>query len=135
MMHKLKATLAAGLAAAVVLTSIGIGEAEARSRRDRNNAAAAAAMIGIVGTIAAIAAADSRRARYYDDGYYHRGHPYRGHVYRGHVYRDQPYRGSHAYQVQRQYRNNPAGYPVRNGLMPNNLPVGDDPLNPNPLGR
>lgn len=130
MMHKLKMALVAGLAAAVVLTSIGIGEADARSRRDRNNAAAAAAMIGIVGTIAAIAVADNRRDRYYDNGYRYRGQPYRGHVYRG-----RPYRGSDAYQVQRQYRNNPAGYPVRNGLMPNNLPVGDDPQNPDPYSR
>ncbi len=135
MMHKLKVTLAAGLAAAVVLTSIGIGEAEARSRQSRNNAAAAAAMIGIVGTIAAIAVADSRRDRYYDNGYRYRGQPYRGRVYNGQVYRGRPYRGSQAYQVPPQYRNDPAAYPIRNGLMPNNLPVGDDPRNPDPTKR
>ncbi|MDO9411568.1 MAG: hypothetical protein Q7T81_03200 [Pseudolabrys sp.] len=103
-MQKLKMALAAGLAAAVVVTSIGIDSAEARSRRDRNNAAAAAAVIGTVGAIAAIAAADSRRDRYYDDGYRYRG--YRGDGYRNRAYRSGAYYNSGP----RYYRHNPA-YP------------------------
>lgn len=101
MMQKLKATLAAGLAAAVVLTSIGIGEADARSRRQRNNdAAAAGLMLGFLGAAAAIAAADSRRDRYYDDGYRYRGDGYRSHDYRNHGYRSdrrRVYRGERGY--------------------------------------
>ena len=52
MIHKLKVTLAAGLAAVVVLTSIGVSEADARSRQQRNNAAAAGLMLGLLGTAA-----------------------------------------------------------------------------------
>ena len=94
MMQKLKVTLAAGLAAVVVLTSIGIGEAEARSRKQRNNdAAAAGLMLGVLGAAAALAATDSRRNRYYDDGYRYRGYPNQG--YRG--YRSNGYRGERGY--------------------------------------
>lgn len=99
MNRTLKMILAAGVAAAVVLTSIGVDSAEARSRRDRNNAAAAAAMIGTFGAIAAIAAADSRRDRYYDDGYRYRGYDrgYGGYGYRGRAYRSGVYDGSRRY--------------------------------------
>jgi hypothetical protein len=65
-MRNLKKYIAAALAAAVVLTSIGITSADARSRHhNRGNAAAAAAVIGLFGTVAALAAADSYRGRYY----------------------------------------------------------------------
>jgi hypothetical protein len=78
-MRNLKKSIAAALTAAVVLSSIGINSAEARSRHyHRGNAAAVGAVIGLFGTIAALAAADSYRDRYYD------GSPY-------------PYYGSYAY--------------------------------------
>lgn len=131
-MRNLKRSIAAALATAMVLSSIGIGSAEARSRHHhRGNAAAVGAMLGVFGTIAALAAADNYRDSYYDNGY---GYRYRGQAYRGYAYRGRPYRGSQ-FRVPPQYRNNPAAYPIRNGLMPNNLPVGNDPLNADPYGR
>ena len=70
-MRSLKGIIAAALATAVVLGSIGINPAEARPRHyHRGNAAAVGAVIGLFGTIAAIAAADSYRERYYNGGYY-----------------------------------------------------------------
>lgn len=94
MMLKLKTTLAAALAATVVLGSIGVDSADARSRHRRGDAAA----IGLIGTIAAIAAADSYRDRHYSDGYsgpYYRGYSgYSGHDRRGYAgqrYHDNSY--------------------------------------------
>ncbi len=70
-MRSLKGVIAAALATAVVIGSLGINSAEARPRHyHRGNAAAVGAVIGLFGTIAAIAAADSYRDRYYGGGYY-----------------------------------------------------------------
>jgi uncharacterized membrane protein YidH (DUF202 family) len=69
-MHTLKKAAIGALAAAVVISSIGVGSAEARSRHHhRGNAAAVGAVIGLFGVIAAAAAADSYRERYYDNRY------------------------------------------------------------------
>lgn len=70
-MPAFKSSLAAALAVVLLLSSIGFNEAEARSRRHhgRADAAAVAAAIGIFGTIAALAARDRYRDRYYYDGY------------------------------------------------------------------
>ena len=74
-MRSLKGVIAAALATAVVISSIGISSAEARTRHShRGNAAAVGAVIGLFGTIAAVAAAESYRDRYYGGGYY--GGPY-----------------------------------------------------------
>lgn len=76
-MRSLKGSIAAALAAAVVLSSISFNAAEARSRPyHRGNAAAVGAVIGLFGVIAAAAAADSYRDRYY--GGYYGGGPYYG---------------------------------------------------------
>lgn len=101
-MMKFKGTIAAALTAALVLGSIAISPAEARSRHhNRNNAAAAGAMIGLFGGLMAAAAADSHRNRYYyDDGY--RG--YRG--YSGPHYRG-GYRGEY---VNPSFRDNVSPY-------------------------
>jgi hypothetical protein len=70
-MRSLKGSIAAALAAAVVLTSISFNAAEARPRHyNRGNAAAVGAVVGLFGVIAAAAAADSYRDRYYDRPYY-----------------------------------------------------------------
>lgn len=89
-MHRLKLPAIATLTAIFALTSIGLGEAEARTRRDRNSAAATAAAVG---TIAAIAAAKSRRNRQYDSGYRYRGYRSNGYGYRndGYGYRSPRY--------------------------------------------
>jgi hypothetical protein len=78
-MPTLKSSIAAVLAAALLLSSIGFDSAEARSRRhhSRANAAAVAAVLGVFGTIAALAARDRYRDRYY---YYGPG-PYYGPPY------------------------------------------------------
>lgn len=76
-MRSLKGVITAALATAVVIGSVGINSAEARPRHyHRGNAAAVGAVIGLFGTIAAIAAADSYRERYYDGGYYGPGYGY-----------------------------------------------------------
>lgn len=72
-MRSLKGSIVAALAAAVVLSSISFNAAEARSRHHRGNAAAVGAVVGLFGTIAALAAADS-----YRDRYYYGGGPYYG---------------------------------------------------------
>jgi hypothetical protein len=73
---KLNGTMAAALTAALVLGSVAISPADARSRHhNRNNAVAAGAMIGLFGGLLAAAAADSHRHRYYDTPYYRPG-PY-----------------------------------------------------------
>lgn len=82
-MRSLKGVIAAALATAVVIGSLGINSAEARPRHyHRGNAAAVGAVIGLFGTIAAIAAADSYRDRYYGPYAYGPGYgyaPYYGH--------------------------------------------------------
>lgn len=66
----------AALAAALLFSSIGINSAEARHyHRGRGNAAVAGAVVGLFGTIAALAARDAYRDRYYGDPYYG-GSPY-----------------------------------------------------------
>ncbi len=76
-MHSLKKAVIGALAAAVVISSIGIGSAEARSRHHhRGNAAVVGAVIGLFGVIAATAAADSYRDRYYGRSYYYGPGPY-----------------------------------------------------------
>lgn len=80
MRKKFKSSVAAVLAAALVLSSISFESAQARSRHyhhSRANAAVAGAVIGLFGAIAAAAAADSYRHRYY--GYYDGG-PYYGYA-------------------------------------------------------
>ena len=74
-MLNLKKMTIAALVAAVVFSSIGIDSAEASSRHYRGNAAAVGAVIGLFGVIAAAAAADSYRDRYYGRPYYGYG-PY-----------------------------------------------------------
>ena len=65
-MRSLKSSIAAALAAAVVLSSISFNAAEARPRHyNRGNAAALGAVVGLFGVIAAAAAADSYRERNY----------------------------------------------------------------------
>ncbi len=66
-MRQIKGSIAAVLAVALLLSSVGLNSAEARSRHhhSRANAAAVAAVIGIFGTIAALAAEDRYRDRYY----------------------------------------------------------------------
>jgi hypothetical protein len=77
-MRSLKGSIAAALAAAVVLSSISFNAAEARPRHyNRGNAAAVGAVVGLFGVIAAAAAADSYRDNYYGGGYYGGG-PYYG---------------------------------------------------------
>jgi hypothetical protein len=76
-MRKITRLVAGVLAAAVLLGSIGIGSAEARSRHySRGNAAVAGAVIGLFGTIATLAARDAYRDRYYGGGPYYYGQPY-----------------------------------------------------------
>ncbi len=76
-MQKITRMAAGVLATAVLLGSIGIGSAEARSRHyNRGNAAAVGAVIGLFGTIATLAARDSYRDRYYGGGAYYYGQPY-----------------------------------------------------------
>jgi hypothetical protein len=72
-MRSLKGSIAAALAAAVVLSSISFNAAEARPRHyNRGNAAAVGAVVGLFGVIAAAAAADSYRDRnYYGGGPYY----------------------------------------------------------------
>ena len=68
-MRSLKGSIAAALAAAVVLSSISFNAAEARPRHyHRGNAAA---VVGLFGVIAAAAAADSYRDNYYGGGGYY----------------------------------------------------------------
>ena len=69
-MRSLKGSIVAVVTAAVVLGSFGVNSAEARTRHyHRGNAAVAGAVLGMFGTIAALAAADSYRDRYYGGGY------------------------------------------------------------------
>jgi len=72
MFSNCKRIVAATAAAAVALSTAIVTPADARSRGD---AAALAAIVGVFGTIAAIAAADAARDRY--DGPYY-GAPYYG---------------------------------------------------------
>lgn len=73
-------------AAAFALTTFGMAPADAGSRHRHGDAIAAAAIIGLFGTVAAIAAANARHDRYYrppyaaypGDRYYHRGPVYHG---------------------------------------------------------
>jgi hypothetical protein len=76
-MRKITSSVAGILAAAVLVSSIGVGSAEARSRHhySRGNAAVAGAVIGLFGTIATLAARDAYRDRYYGGGPYYGG-PY-----------------------------------------------------------
>jgi hypothetical protein len=103
-MMKFKGTIAAALAATLVLGSIAVSPAEARSRHpNRNNAAVAGAMFGLFGGLRAAAAADSYRDRYYDDGY--RGYrSYRGPHYRG------GYHGNGGAYVDPSFRDNLSPY-------------------------
>jgi hypothetical protein len=75
---KFNHVIAAALAAALLLGSVGLNSAEARSRHHhgRANAAVLGAVIGVFGTIAVLAAQDRYRDRYY----YGRG-PYYGGPY------------------------------------------------------
>ena len=94
-----KNSVAAALAAALVLSSIGFESAQARSRHhhSRTNAAAAGAIIGLFGAIAAAAAADSYRHRYYG--------PYDGTYYGpGYAYSPPAYRSYRSYRSNRSYR-------------------------------
>lgn len=107
-MRKLRGSVVAAVTAALVLTSFNVDVARAaqpagasaqgaavattdnsatwdlsarkRYRRHHNNAAAVAAVIGVFGTIAALAAADRHRHRhyYYDDRPYYGPHYYYG---------------------------------------------------------
>jgi hypothetical protein len=93
-MRSLKGSIAAALAAAVVLSSISFNAAEARSRHyHRGNAAAVGAVVGLFGVIAAAAAADSYRDRYY--GGYYGGGPYYGAYGYGPAYGYAPYYGGY----------------------------------------
>lgn len=98
--------------------------ASKKKRRHRgNNAAAAAAFAGIAGAMIGLAAQDSYRRRYdgYDYGY-------------GYAPRYRSY--GHGYRGNRVYYGRGRAAPVnRHGLLPNNLPVGNDPLNADPYGR
>jgi hypothetical protein len=69
-MRKITSSVGSILAAAVLVSSMGIGSAEARSRHhhNRGNAAVAGAVIGLFGTIATLAARDAYRDRYYGGG-------------------------------------------------------------------
>lgn len=101
-MRNLKRSIAAALAAAVVLSSVGINAAEARSRHyHRGNAAAVGAVIGLFGTIAALAAADSYRDRYY---YYGSPYPYYGPYAYGPAYGYAPYYGYRRWHHHRHWR-------------------------------
>ena len=105
-------------------------EVASKKKRHRgNNAAAAAAFAGIAGAMIGLAIQESQR-----DRYYHRGYGYAPHYRynRHHGYRsNRVYYGNRGYYGTRTY---PA--PVnRHGLLPNNLPVGNDPLNADPYGR
>lgn len=98
-MRNLKRSIAAALAAAVVLSSIGINSAEARTRHyHRGNAAAVGAVLGVFGTIAALAAADS-----YRDSYYY-GSPYPGPYAYGPGYGYAPYYGYRRWHHHRHWR-------------------------------
>jgi hypothetical protein len=72
MRANLRRTLIAAVAATVAFTSIGLSPAEARNRHYGRDTAVAA-VVGLFGTIAATAAANSYRDNYYY-GYY--GGPY-----------------------------------------------------------
>jgi len=90
MQRKIRGSIVAALVAALAMTSLNLGTAQAasgkqqqaqpagtidlsaRRRSHRGNAAALGAVIGVFGAIAAIAAADR-----YRDGYYY-GDPYYG---------------------------------------------------------
>ena len=82
----LRGSIAAILGAALVFSSLSFNSAEARSRHhNRNNAAVVGAVLGVFGTIAALAAADRyRERRYYGNPYYgpSYGAPYYPPVYR-----------------------------------------------------
>ncbi len=71
MLRNTKRALAAATVAALALTTVSFTPAEARMRR--GDAAVLAAVVGVFGTIAAIAAADAAR-----DQYRHRHGPYYG---------------------------------------------------------
>ncbi|HZL31822.1 MAG TPA: hypothetical protein VFC54_12285 [Pseudolabrys sp.] len=73
------AVIASMLAAVLLVSSFGVNSAEARSRHHgRGNAAVAGAVLGVFGTIAALAARDAYRDRYYGYGSYD---PYYGAAY------------------------------------------------------
>ena len=124
---------AASLQKAVQLNADNAGIIQVASKKKRhrgNNAAAAAAFAGIAGAMIGLAIQDSQRDRYYGGGYgYAPRYRYNGH---------HGYRGNRVYQGNRGYYGNGRTYsaPVnRHGLLPNNLPVGNDPLNADPYGR
>ena len=103
--------------------------ASKKKRHRGNNAAAAAAFAGIAGAMIGLAIQDSQRDRYYGGGYGYAPR-YRNNGHHG-------YRGNRVYHGNRgYYGNGRTSAPVnRHGLLPNNLPVGNDPLNADPYGR
>ena len=86
--------LAAVVATAIALTSVSFTPADARSRR--GDAVAAAAILGIFGTIAALAARDQFRDPYYGPAPYYGGPVYGGPVYGGPRWGD--WHGHHWYR-------------------------------------
>ncbi len=99
MLQKFRGPFAAALAAAVLVSSIGVGSADARSRRhyNRGDAAVAGAALGFIGTIAAIAAQDQYRDRYQ----YYDGPAYRSYGYA-------PYRHNYRYDPSQNWETNPS---------------------------
>lgn len=91
MRTNIRRSIIAALAGIVAVASIGLTPAEARHRH-YGNAAVAAGVIGLFGTIAALAAADQYRDDYYGYGgyypapyaYYGGGYRYGGYRYGGH---------------------------------------------------
>ena len=121
--RKTNAFIAAATAAAVATTGLALDEAMAaprdtkpavsvqaptdvsaakrrvkRSYRRGADAAAIATMMGIIGTTAAIAAANRRHRHYYDPyGYHYRPAPYYGYYRPYRPYRAYPYYGGYRY--------------------------------------
>jgi hypothetical protein len=71
----LRRSAAAILAGALIVSTVGLTPAQARHWH-HGNAAALGAVMGMFGTIAAIAAADQYRHRYYDGDPYYYDAPY-----------------------------------------------------------
>ena len=90
----IRRAILAAVAGILVVTTIGLTPAEARHRH-YGNAAAVAAVVGLFGTIAALAAADQYRDDYYGYGPYYGGYYPARYAYYGGGYRGYRYGGGH----------------------------------------
>jgi hypothetical protein len=90
----IRRAILAAVAGILVVTTIGLTPAEARHRH-YGNAAAVAAVVGLFGTIAALAAADQYRDDYYGYGPYYGGYYPAPYAYYGGGYRGYRYGGGH----------------------------------------